>query len=135
MSSKRSGYHNGNSGEVWIVGKKVGTCNKGEVKTKYNYEEVDNPEVPGGKIRVLTGKINEISVSYKSTGTEEEIDMFNLDEDITVIMNDANINGTKKRRVKCDGVTFDEETLISFEKGKVKEITLNGQAETVTDLK
>ena len=61
--------------------------------------------------------------------------MFNLDEDITVIMNDANINGTKKRRVKCDGVTFDEETLISFEKGKVKEITLNGQAETVTDLK
>ena len=114
---------------------KVGTCNKGEVKTKYNYEEVDNPEVPGGKIRVLTGKINEISVSYKSTGTEEEIDMFNLDEDITVIMNDANINGTKKRRVKCDGVTFDEETLISFEKGKVKEITLNGQAETVTDLK
>ncbi|WP_293958302.1 hypothetical protein [uncultured Fusobacterium sp.] len=135
MSSKRSGYHNGNSGEVWIAGKKVGTCNKGEVKTKYNYEEVDNPEVPGGKIRVLTGKINEISVSYKSTGTEEEIDMFNLDEDITVIMNDANINGTKKRRVKCDGVTFDEETLISFEKGKVKEITLNGQAETVTDLK
>lgn len=135
MSSKRSGYHNGNSGEVWITGKKVGTCNKGEVKTKYNYEEVDNPEVPGGKIRVLTGKINEISVSYKSTGTEEEIDMFNLDEDITVIMNDANINGTKKRRVKCDGVTFDEETLISFEKGKVKEITLNGQAETVTDLK
>ena len=135
MSSKRSGYHNGNSGEVWIAGKKVGTCNKGEVKTKYNYEEVDNPEVPGGKIRVLTGKTNEISVSYKSTGTEEEIDMFNLDEDITVIMNDANINGTKKRRVKCDGVTFDEETLISFEKGKVKEITLNGQAETVTDLK
>ena len=135
MSSKRSGYHNGNSGEVWIAGKKVGTCNKGEEKTKYNYEEVDNPEVPGGKIRVLTGKINEISVSYKSTGTEEEIDMFNLDEDITVIMNDANINGTKKRRVKCDGVTFDEETLISFEKGKVKEITLNGQAETVTDLK
>lgn len=135
MSSKRSGYHNGNSGEVWVAGKKVGTCNKGEVKTKYNYEEVDNPEVPGGKIRVLTGKINEISVSYKSTGTEEEIDMFNLDEDITVIMNDANINGTKKRRVKCDGVTFDEETLISFEKGKVKEITLNGQAETVTDLK
>ena len=135
MSSKRSGYHNGNSGEVWIAGKKVGTCNKGEVKTKYNYEEVDNPEVPGGKIRVLTGKINEISVSYKSTGTEEEIDIFNLDEDITIIMNDANINGTKKRRVKCDGVTFDEETLISFEKGKVKEITLNGQAETVTDLK
>lgn len=135
MSSKRSGYHNGNNGEVWVAGKKVGTCNKGEVKTKYNYEEVDNPEVPGGKIRVLTGKINEISVSYKSTGTEEEIDMFNLDEDITVIMNDANINGTKKRRVKCDGVTFDEETLISFEKGKVKEITLNGQAETVTDLK
>ena len=22
MSSKRSGYHNGNSGEVWIAGKK-----------------------------------------------------------------------------------------------------------------
>lgn len=135
MSSKRSGYHNGNSGEVWIAGKKVGTCNKGEVKTKYNYEEVDNPEVPGGKIRVLTGKINEISVSYKSTGTEEEIDMFNLDEDITVIMNDANINGTKKQRIKCDGVTFDERTRASFEKGKVKEIQMTGQAETVTDLK
>lgn len=135
MAHKRSGYHNGNAGEVWVAGVKIGTCNKGEVKTKYNYEEVDNPDVPGGKIRVLVGETHEVSFTYKSTGTEEEIDMFNLDEDITVIMNDANINGTKKRRVKCDGVTFDEETLISFEKGKVKEITLNGQAETVTDLK
>ena len=61
--------------------------------------------------------------------------MFNLDEDITVIMNDANINGTKKQRTKCDGVTFDERTRASFEKGKVKEIQLTGQAETVTELK
>ena len=61
--------------------------------------------------------------------------MFNLDEDITVIMNDANINGTKKQRVKCDGVTFDERTRVYFEKGKVKEISVAGQAETVTELK
>lgn len=135
MEAKRTSYYNGNSGEVWIAGTLIGTCSKGEVKTKNNYEEVDNPTVPGGKIRVLTGFTHEITLTYKSTGTEEEVDMFNLSKDITVILNDANINGTKKKRVKCDGVTFDENVHISFEKGKVKEIQLQGQAETVTILK
>lgn len=135
MAAKRSGYYNGNKGEIWIGGVKIGTCNKGEAKTKYNYEEVDNPDVPGGKIRVLTGQTHEISATYRSTGSEEEIDMFNSDEDITVILADANIDGVYKKRVKCDGVTFDEQTHISFEKGKVKEIQLQGQAETITILK
>lgn len=135
MAAKRSSYYNGNKGEIWIGGVKIGTCNKAEAKTKYNYEEVDNPDVPGGKIRVKTGEVNEISATYKSTGTEEEIDMFNSDEDITIILSDATINGTYKKRVKCDGITFDEQTHISFEKGKVKEIQLQGQAETITILK
>lgn len=135
MKAKRTSYHNGNAGEVWIAGVKIGTCSKAEVKTKFNYEEVDNPAVPGGKVRVLVGQTHEISLTYKSTGTEEEIDMFNLDKDITVIINDANINGTIRKRVKCDGVTFDEQTRTAFERGKVKEITLSGQAETVTELR
>lgn len=134
-TSKRTDYFNGNKGEVWIGGTKIGTASKGKVEKKITYEEVDNPDVSGGKIRVPTGFTNEISITYKSTGKEEEIDMFNLNEDITVILSDSNIAGSKKSRVKCDGVTFDTQTFINFEKGKVKEVELAGQAETVEYMK
>lgn len=135
MKAKRTGYYNGNSGEVWIAGVKIGTCNKGKVTTKIKYEEVDNPDVPGGKIRVKVGETHEVSLTYKSTGKEEDLDIFDPDKDVTVIMNDATINGVNKNRIKCDGVTFDERVRVDFEKGKVKEISLQGQSERVTEIK
>ena len=69
-------------------------------------------------------------MTYRPTGAEWEIDAFNLNEDITVIMANSNIADTARRRVKCDGVTFDEQSLINFEKHKVEEVELSGQAET-----
>ena len=56
--------------------------------------------------------------------------MFNLNEDISLIASNSNIADSSRRRVRCDGVTFDEQTLIDFEKHKVQEIELNGQAES-----
>ena len=56
--------------------------------------------------------------------------MFNHNEDISVIMANSNISDTKRNRIKLDGVTFDEETLMNFEKHKVEEVELTGQAET-----
>lgn len=130
MASKRTEYFNGNNGELWIAGTKIGTASKGKVVKKQNYEEVPNPDVLGGVIRVPTNHTWEISLTYRPTGVEE-IDMFNLEEDIAVIMSNANIADTTRKRIKCDGVTFDEQSLINFEKHKVEEIELSGQAETV----
>lgn len=69
-------------------------------------------------------------MTYRRTGTEREIEMFNHNEDISVIMANSNISDTKRNRIKLDGVTFDEETLMNFEKHKVEEVELTGQAET-----
>lgn len=134
MASKRTEYFNGNSGELWAVGTKIGTVSKGRIVKKQNYEEIPNPDVSGGVIRVPTNHTWEISFTFRPTGAEREIDMYNLDEDIAVIMSDSNIADTARRRIKCDGVTFDEQSLINFEKHKVEEIELSGQAETVEEL-
>lgn len=129
-SSKRTQFFNGNKGEVWVAGTLIGTVSKGKVTKKYNYEEIPSP-TGNGTTRVPTHEIIEISMTFRLTGEEREIDMFNLNEDITVIMANTNIAETSRSRIKCDGVTFDEETLINFEKHKVEEIELTGQAETV----
>lgn len=129
MASKRTEFFNGNGGEVWIAGTKVGTISKGKVVKKQNYEEI--PAQSGdGTVRVPTHSTIEVSMTYRPTGTEWDIDMFNLNEDIAVIMSNSNIADTTRRRVKCDGVTFDEQSLINFEKHKIEEIELSGQAET-----
>ena len=130
MASKRTEYFNGNSGEVWIVGTKVGTVSKGKVVKKQNYEEIPAPD-GNGVVRVPTFETIEVAMTFRPTGAEWEIDAFNLDEDVTVIMANSNIADTARRRVRCDGVTFDEQSLINFEKHKVEEVELSGQAETV----
>ena len=130
MASKRTEYFNGNSGEVWIAGTKVGTVSKGKVTKKQNYEEIPAPD-GNGTIRVPTFETIEVAMTFRPTGVEWEIDAFNLDEDVTVIMANSNIADTARRRVRCDGVTFDEQSLINFEKHKVEEVELSGQAETV----
>lgn len=70
-----------------------------------------------------------MTMTYKNTGIED-LKAFNESDDVSVIMSETNINGDVTRRVKADGVTFDDETLIQFEKNKVGEIELSGQAET-----
>ena len=45
MASKRTEFFNGNSGEVWIAGTKVGTISKGKVTIKQNYEDI--PAIDG----------------------------------------------------------------------------------------
>lgn len=129
MASKRTEYFNGNSGEVWITGTKVGTVSKGKVVKKQNYEEIPAPD-GNGVVRVPTFETIEVAMTFRPTGAEWEIDAFNLDEDVTVIMANSNIADTARRRVRCDGVTFDEQSLINFEKHKVEEVELSGQAET-----
>lgn len=130
MASKRVEFFNGNSGEVWIAGTKIGTISKGKIVKKQNYEEI--PALEGdGRIRVPSDSTIEVSMSYRPTGEYWSVDMFNLEEDVTVIMANTNIVSGAKRRVKCISVTFDEQSLINFEKHKIEEIELNGQAEKI----
>ena len=58
------------------------------------------------------------------------MDAFNESDDISLIVATTNISGNVTKRLKLDGVTFDEEVLVDFEKNKVTEIELSGQAET-----
>lgn len=129
MSSRRTAFFNGNKGEVWLNGTKIGAVSKGKVVKKQNYEEIP-AESGDGVIRVPTNHTIEVNFTFRSTGEEFDIDMFNLGEDVSLIMSNANINDTARRRIKCDGLTWDEQVLIDFEKHKVQEIELAGQAET-----
>ena len=129
MASKRTDFFNGNKGELWIAGVLIGTCSKCKITKKINYEEIPAP-TGNGFIRVPASENYEISASFRSNGEEYDIDMFNLNEDISLIASNSNIADSSRRRVRCDGVTFDEQTLIDFEKHKVQEIELNGQAES-----
>lgn len=130
MASKRTEYFNGNKGELWIAGTQIGTCSKCKIVKKITYEEIPAP-TGDGFVRVPVAVNYEVSALFRSNGQEYDVDMFNLNEDISVIASNSNIADSTRRRVRCDGVTFDEQTLIDFEKHKVQEIEINGQAESV----
>lgn len=122
----RNEFFNGNKGQIWIDGIPVLTCSKAKIVKKIKYEDIPAIE-GGGNKRIPVGHTIEVNFAFKLSGKE----IINLtSNDITLIAANSNINGTVTKRVKCDGLTFDEEVLLDFEKGKVGEIELAGQAET-----
>lgn len=126
---KKNDYFNGNKGKLWINGIEVATCTKGKAVRKISYEEIPAP-VGDGKVRIKTGETIEVNVTFKLLG-RENFDAFNETEDTSLILSDENISSGVTKRVKLDGLTFDEEVLVNFEKGKVGEVELTGQAETM----
>lgn len=122
----RNEFFNGNKGQVWIDGIPVLTCTKAKIVKKIKYEEIPAIEGEGNK-RIPVGHTIEVNLAFKLNG-KESIDL--TSNDITLIAANTNINGMITKRVKCDGLTFDEEVLLDFEKGKIGEIELAGQAET-----
>ncbi|MGL6063764.1 MAG: phage tail tube protein [Fusobacteriaceae bacterium] len=125
---KGNQYFNGNKGEVWINGIPAITCYKGEIIKKNKYEDIPAP-TGDGTIRVFTGHTIEVSLAYRRTGVED-FEAFRTSEDVSLIIAETNIDGKITRRIKADGITFNDETLSKFEKNKVGEIELSGQAET-----
>lgn len=125
---KKNDYFNGNKGKVWINGIPAITITKGKAIRKIKYEEVS---IPGKdtSARVKVGETIEVSLTLKLLG-DEDFDAFNESEDISVIIVNENISGKILKRLKLDGVTFDEESLVDFEKGKVGEVELSGQAQS-----
>lgn len=123
----KNDFFNGKKGTVFIDGTEIGTITKGVAKTKKEYESFSSPN-GAGKIRVPTGETHTISITYKPT-SQDDFDAFNESDDITVILANENINGKATKRLKCINVTFDEETLVEFEKDKVGEIELSGEFE------
>lgn len=126
--ANKNDFFNGNKGSVFINGNEIGTITKGKATKKKEYESFVAPSGMG-KTRVLVGETYTIGITYKPTSTDD-FDAFNDNEDITVILADENINGKITKRLKCINVTFDEETLINFEKNKVSEIELSGEFES-----
>ncbi|MGL4365633.1 MAG: phage tail tube protein [Cetobacterium sp.] len=125
---KKNDYFNGNKGKLWINGEEVVTVGKSKVVRKIKYEEHPAP-TGDGIARVKVGQTIEFSGTFKFLGTES-LDAFNESDDISLIVATTNISGNVTKRLKLDGVTFDEEVLVDFEKNKVTEIELSGQAET-----
>ncbi|MEG0730382.1 MAG: hypothetical protein RR421_03650, partial [Cetobacterium sp.] len=102
---------------------------KSKAVRKNKYEEIPAP-IGDGTVRVKVGETIEFSGTFKFLGSEN-LDAFNESEDISLILANTNISGKITKRLKLDGVTFDEEVLVDFEKNKVAEIELSGQAETM----
>lgn len=127
----KKGHFTGNSAIVWINGLPILTCHKGKVVKKIKYEDIP-AETGGGTERIEVGHSYEISLSYRPTGFEKGALL--ISSDMSIIMTNVNNNGTMLEKVKLEGITFDEETLIDFEKNKLQEIELSGQAATVKTL-
>lgn len=127
---KKNDYFNGNKGELWVNGKQVMTAMKVNSKRKFKYEEFPSP-IGDGTVRVKIGEEIEISIAFKLTSEDEphKFDAFNESEDIEIIAADTNMSGTSAKRGKFTGITFDEESLINWEKNKLGEIELTGKAE------
>lgn len=127
----KKGFFNGNNGVVWVNGIPLLNCHKAKAVKKPKYEEI--PAITGGgTVRVEVGHTYEISLAYRPSGIEKA--SFLTSDDLSIIMSNVNIGGTFFEKAKLEGITFDEETIIDFEKNKVQEIELSGQAETVKSL-
>lgn len=126
---KKNDYFNGNKGKLWVNGEEVVTVTKSKAVRKNKYEEIPAP-IGDGTVRIKVGETIEFSGTFKFLGSEN-LDAFNESEDISLILANTNISGKITKRLKLDGVTFDEEVLVDFEKNKVTEIELSGQAETM----
>lgn len=128
---RKTDFFNGNKGNVWINGEQVGQVTKGKLSKQIEYEDV--PLGTGGNARIEVGHKYPIEITYKSLGSEN-IKAFSSSDDIDIILSNSNISGEKQKRYKAIGVTFDEETLVDFEKRKVQEIELKGEAEDIQEL-
>ncbi|WP_163468470.1 phage tail tube protein [Fusobacterium sp. IOR10] len=129
--TKKTDFFNGNSGNVWVRGEQVGQIIKGSISKQIEYEDV--PLSTGGNARVEVGHKFSIAITYKKIGSEN-VKAFSSSDDIDVILANKNMSGEKQKRFKAIGVTFDEETLIDFEKRKVQEVELKGECEDVQEL-
>lgn len=123
---KKNDHFNGNKGQLWLNGKEVLTVEKVKVVRKPKYEEVPDGKT-GGVRRVEVGHTIEFSGTFVYSG-KEDLDLFNVSEEIDGIVANTNMSGNVTKRLKLMDMTFDEETLIDFETGKVQRIELSGQA-------
>lgn len=125
-------YNNGNQGKLMINGLPILTCYKAKIEKKKSYEEVDHPTLPGRKVRVETGETIEVSFTFKKTAENYLMDWES--DDITLIIMNPNANGTMVESMEASGITFDTTQILEFEKGKVGEIEMSGQAEDMKKL-
>ncbi|MGB6128822.1 MAG: hypothetical protein WBG30_08735 [Psychrilyobacter sp.] len=132
--AKASGnnYNNGNRGTIWINGIPILNCYKASIEKKINYENIPHPTIPGAEIRVPVGRTIEVGFAFKKTLATKVIDFES--DDITMIMTDVNNNNTSVSTTEASGVTFDSTVIDAFEKGKVGEIEMSGQAEDMRKL-
>jgi len=134
LGKKASGnnYNSGNKGTIWINGIPILDCYKASIEKKIDYEEIPHPTKPGAKIRVEVGHTIEISFAFKKTLLTKVIDFES--DDITMIMTDINNNNTVLSTTEASGITFDSTVIEAFEKNKVGEIEMSGQAEDMRKL-
>lgn len=125
-------YNSGNKGTIWINGIPILNCYKAKIEKKIDYEEVPHPTIPGSKVRVELGYTIEVSFAFKKTLETKVIDFSS--DDITMIMTDINNNNTVVSTTEASGITFDSPIIEAFEKGKVGEIEMPGQAEDMRKL-
>lgn len=120
-------YNNGNRGKLMINGIPILTCTTANIEKKIEYGEEPHPTIPGGKLRIELGHTIEVSFSFKKTLETKILDF--TSDDITIIVTDINNNGTVIETTEASGITFDSHYIKAFEKGKVGEIEMSGQAQ------
>ena len=118
----------GNHGMVWLNSSKVFEHKSFEAKVVFNREDIPIGNSVDSKVTGLSGEGEIVITNVFNRGFSEYLENQKAGKDprFTIVArhSDPDMIDAGKERIKIANVTFDELTLMQFEKGTVRETTI-----------
>ena len=118
----------GNHGMVWLNNSKVFEHKSFEAKVIFNREDVIIGKSVDSKVTSMSGEGEIVIINVFNRGFSEYLEAQKAGHDprFTIVAKheDPDMLDAGKERIKITNVTFDELTLMQFEKGTVRETTI-----------
>ena len=118
----------GNHGMIWLNSSKVFEHKSFEAKVVFNREDIPIGNSVDSKVTGLSGEGEIVITNVFNRGFSEYLENQKAGKDprFTIVArhSDPDMIDAGKERIKIANVTFDELTLMQFEKGTVRETTI-----------
>ena len=118
----------GNHGMVWLGNNKIFEHKSFEAKVVFNRETVIIGNSEDSKVTSIAGEGEIVIINVINRGFSEYLEEQKAGRDprFTIVAKheDPDMLNAGKERIMIDNVTFDELTLMQFEKGAVRETTI-----------